>query len=245
MAAKYSCLRSDVAAGLLILPGRSLRRHAAARLQLLLPVSNNFVAVLQAGGDDDSAALGQSNLHRPHLDRVVGVHYVSEGAVGTAENGAGRRRYRVLTRLQQQVSVDELVGPEHAVGIVKDRLQLGRAGRRINLVVNRQQLARSELFLVVLAVGVNFQYSLLHALPDSLQLLLRYGEDHGNGVQLRNDHHRSIAGSSNVVAGIDLPQSNSPVDGRLDVAIGQIELSVAHGGFVGGDGAFVGPKGGL
>src|SRR5208283_4552061 len=120
MAAKYSCLRSDVAAGLLILPGRSLRRDAASSLELLLSVGDNFLVVLQTRGDDHGAALGQSDLYRPHLHGTVGVNHVGEGAIGTAENGACRRSDRVLTDLQQQVGVDELVGPEHAVRIVKD-----------------------------------------------------------------------------------------------------------------------------
>src|SRR5271165_2305986 len=100
MAAKYSYLRSDVAVGLLILPGRRLRRHAASRLQLLLSVGDNFVAALQSRGDNDSTALGQSDLHRTHLHDIVGVHQVGEGAVRTTENRARRRSDRVLTRFQ-------------------------------------------------------------------------------------------------------------------------------------------------
>src|SRR5271166_1049614 len=99
MAAKCSCLRSDIAAALLILTGRSLRSYAAPRLQLLLSISYDFLASLQPRPDHHRAALGQGDLHRTHLSGIVGVNNVSKRAVGSAQNGAGWRRDRILHRL--------------------------------------------------------------------------------------------------------------------------------------------------
>src|SRR5271165_3573673 len=136
MAARYSCLRSDVACGLLILTGRGLRSHLAPSLQLLLSIGDNLVPSLQARRDNHSAALGKSNLHWPHLHGIVVVEDIAIRTVGSTENGAGWRGNGILTRFQEQVNVDELVRPEAVIRVVKDGLQLGCSRCLVDLIVD-------------------------------------------------------------------------------------------------------------
>src|SRR5208283_1815795 len=156
MAAKYSCLRSDVARRLLILFGWSLRSYAASSLQLLLSIGNDLVAPLQSRRDYHGAALGQGDLYRTHLHGIVGVHNVAIRTIGSAQDRAGGCGNSVLARLQQQMNVDKLVRPQTVIRIVEDSLQLGCACGLVNLVADGQQLPRSQLRLIVAAVRVNF-----------------------------------------------------------------------------------------
>ena len=157
-------------------------------------------------------------------------------------HGAGRRRDGILAGLQKQVNIDELIGPKIVVGIVEDCLQLDRARRCVDLVVDGQQFAGGQLGLVVAAIGVHLQCTLAHVLADLLQLVFGKREYHGDRMKLGNHQHRGTAGRGDVIARIDLAQSHTAVNRRLDVAVGQVQLGILNGGFVGGDGAFVGPE---
>src|SRR5271165_2095021 len=168
MAAKYSCLRSDVAGRLLVLTGGGLRSHAASGLKLLLSIGYDFFSPLQSRRDYHGAALGQRDLHRTHLYCIVGVHDVAKRTVGSTQNGTRRSRYRVLAGFQQQVNIDELVWPEAVFGIVEDPLQLGCSRRQVDLVIDSQQLSGTQFGLIVAAVGIYLQRSLAHVACDLL-----------------------------------------------------------------------------
>ncbi len=74
---------------------------------------------------------------------------------------------------------------------------------------------------------------------DGLELILGGGEDHADGVELR-DHHQTIriAGMHDV-SRIHQPQTHQAGDRRRDVAVNQIQLGAVDLRLVGLDGAFI------
>ncbi len=151
----------------------------------------------------------RANLDGAHLHGIIAIDYVGVSAIGPAVHGAGGRGNGVLAFLQQQVSIDELVRPQRVVCVVERRLQLHRSGRLIDLVVDGEQRARSQLRLVIAAVGIDLQRALLHTLRHFLQLVFWNGKDQRYRLELGDDDHGGAAGRSNVIAGINQAQSNS------------------------------------
>ena len=49
-------------------------------------------------------------------------------------------------------------------------------------------------------------------------------------------------GCGDIVAGIDLPQTDAAIDRRNDVAVGQVQLGAIDGRLIAGDGAFEGAE---
>ena len=68
---------------------------------------------------------------------------------------------------------DELVRPERVLRIFEDRFQLRRSSRRIDLIVDGEQLSGRELRLVVATVNVNLHGPFAQLLEHRLQLVFR------------------------------------------------------------------------
>jgi len=102
-----------------------------------------------------------------------------------------RHRYEndVLLCIDEQLDVHELVGEKRVVGIRKAGPEPQRTGRRIDLIVSRQQLSRGQLLsksppLVGLRQERLTGVELLHDLGN---IVFRNGEDHRDGLDLRDD----------------------------------------------------------
>src|SRR5439155_843388 len=61
-------------------------------------------------------APGRTDGDRTHLDRVVRLHHVDEGAACAALDRGDRHDHGAAFHVEQQVHVHELVGEEDAVG---------------------------------------------------------------------------------------------------------------------------------
>ena len=72
-----------------------------------------------------------------------------EEAARTALERRARHGDRVAARIDQHAHIDELVGKQEGFVVGKLRLELHRAGGRINLVVHRQQRPGRELHLLI------------------------------------------------------------------------------------------------
>src|SRR5208283_4667214 len=115
---------------------------------------------------------------------------------------------------------------EIVVGIVEDPLQLDSARRWVDLVVDGQQFTGGQLSLVIAAIGIHLQCTADHVFADLLQLVFGEREYHGDRMKLGDYQHRSTAGRGDVIPRIDLAQSHTAVNRRLDVAVGQVQLGV-------------------
>jgi hypothetical protein len=167
--------------------------HGRTRAELVDAVGDHLLAGGEPARDRGVATRRRTEHDRPHLDGLVWLHDVDEGAVLAALDGRGGRDHRVLFRIEEEPHVHELVREEHQVGVVEDRLQLGRAGRRVDLVVRGLQRAGRELGLPRAVVGFGGQAGGIAALADhGAQIVLRHGEEHGDRLHLR-DHESPVA----------------------------------------------------
>ena len=80
------------------------------------------------------------------------------------------------------MNVYELVRPQFVIAVLKYRFQFSRAGSRINLVIDGEQLSRCQLRLIVAAVGVHRERAFLHSPGYSLQLVLGKREQDRDGL---------------------------------------------------------------
>src|ERR1035441_1854158 len=203
---------------------RSTRLNLAASLQLVLPIGDHDFAGIESSSDNRRVSLCEGHSNWAILHRLIGIDCVHERPLRAPQNRRSRDNCAVFSGFEQQVGVYELVRPQLVVFVVKNGLKLRRARRRINLVVNRQQFAGRQFRLIVAAEGIDLQRPLLHMLRYVREHVFRQREDHGDRLQLRQDQHGIRIGGVNDVAGIDLPQSNPPVERRGNVAIHNIEL---------------------
>ncbi len=146
----------------------------------------------------------------------------------------------MLQQFLQQLDIDELVRKERPVGVVEQRAQLDRAGRRIDRVVEREQLAVGEFGAVGAVVGFD-RHGVPVAQPfgDRRNVVLGDREDHRDRLQLVDDDDAVRVAGRHVVALIDLAQPHPPGDRRDDVRVDQIHLRGLELAFIGFDGADV------
>src|SRR5262245_8672633 len=112
----------------------------------------------------------------------------------------------------------------HLVGEV--RLELDRARRLQDFVVDEAEAATIKLDFVVLAVGNNRQrrLALQLLLLDLRQQRLRQGEDQGNRFDLRDDHDAVGIGRGDNVADVNLANARDAVDWRGQPRVAQLRL---------------------
>ncbi len=96
-----------------------------------------------------------SELDRPDADRAIGVDDEDEGPRRAALDRGRRDQRRVRPCFDAHPHIDELVREERAVGVRKFGLELDGAGRRVDLVVDRDELAGRELHLAVAVEGLD------------------------------------------------------------------------------------------
>ncbi len=170
----------------------------------------------QALGDDRLHLILLRHRHRPHRDLVVRLHDIDEGAVRSALHGRGRRHHHLLERVGQQPDVDEAARPELQLAVGEFGLELDRAGRRIDLIVDDLELAGLDHGLVVGAERVHRQRAAGERAIDLAELLLRQGEQHRDRLELGDDDDAARVGGVHDVALVDLADAGAAGDRRDD-----------------------------
>ena len=144
-------------------------------------------------------------MHRHGLIRsgFIRLDQIHERTVGVTLNDCVRQQRRVLNRVHEQPRVDELIREQRFVGVGENRLELDCARGRINLVVHSQQSSRRQFFGLRAVERVHGQrISRRQLLLDLRQVVFRDVENHGNRLQLRDDHQRRRVARVNDVARI-------------------------------------------
>ena len=178
----------------------------------------------EAGGDDLVAGRHAARHHglvlvlpldldRPHRRLAVVADDVDEGAVRPALHGAGRDHRDALERVDQKPHVDELAGPERHVRVREFRLELDRACRGIDLVVDHGQCAVLDHLVVVRAQRIGGERTLGEGVVDRLDVLLRDIERHRDRLDLGDDDDAAGIGRVDDVADTILAQRLSEVLG--------------------------------
>src|ERR1700681_4106287 len=168
----------------------------AAGLQLVLPVDDNLFVRGKSAIDQRLTVAGLRNRNRSPFDGAVGLDHVGIEALLALLNGSGRNRQTILPRIEQQPRIDQFPRPQPMRGVWKFGLELDRAGRLQNLVIDEIDLADIKLDLVVLAVGKNLQRSLVgHMLLDLRQISFWKREDRRDWLDLGHDN-QTIGGRS-------------------------------------------------
>src|SRR5256885_1085636 len=121
-----------------------LRRYGHTRANSLQAVDDNLLAGLQPGTNDPLALDGRTELHRPIGDRVRRGQrqHIFLRLVG-ADGALGHEQCR-MTFAQGNSDAREQTGHYAAVAIRKHRAQKNAAGVRIEPVVERFDMTRSE-----------------------------------------------------------------------------------------------------
>ncbi len=110
--------------------------------------------------------------------------------------------------------------------IVEDRPQLDHTGRRVDLVVDRFELAGGDLGRAGAVIGGDLQRRTgVRLLLHLRQVVLGQGEDHRNRLRLRDDDDaaRQVR-RRHIIAGVDLAQPDPAGDRRGDVTIDEVEF---------------------
>jgi len=124
-----------------------------AGLKLVLPVDHDLLVGVQPGVDERLPVADLSDGNRPDRDRVVGIDDVRVGSFRTLLHNRCSDGQAVMPRVEEQPHVDELARPEAMRFVGKVRLELDRAGRLQDLIVDEAERALTQLDRIVLAVG--------------------------------------------------------------------------------------------
>src|ERR1019366_10431287 len=101
--------------------------------------------------------------------------------------------------------------------------------RGINLVVECQQLTAGNFRLRRAIEGIDGELSLLAQLSGNwAETVFRYGENYGDGRQLRDDGQSCCARRLHHVARVHQPQTDAACDRSGDMAVVDLNLVVLH-----------------
>ena len=123
----------------------------------------------------------------------------------------------------QQPGIDELIGKQRTIFILKDGLELESTCGRVDLIVQCQKRSGRELFLLAAIKSVHG-----HTLPlaqlrlDLRQIVLGHGKDHRDRLKLGHDDQGGGAVGLDNIAGIDEAQAHSAFDRGSNMAIHQV-----------------------
>src|SRR6202040_3423746 len=217
--------------------GRKVRCGSARRARLwrrglysdalgqpILPVDDDPLAWRQPLGDDGDAVLNRSDVDGASLDSVIRLDNIGVIAIRAVLDGLRGHRRDFPPGREDYAQADELAGPQPFVIIVKARLEVNRASRLVNGVVNQCQLAFGELLLAVPTVGIDDQRRTLMVLPHVVESLLRQCEAHKDRLHLRDRDKRRVVVRMHEIALVDEFRAEAPVDWRADIAIAEIEF---------------------
>ena len=93
-----------------------------------------------------------------------------------------------LERIHQQARIYKLVREERIIGVGKESSAFDGPRRRVNLVVEGQERSAGNLRLCRAIKGINGEPGPgVQAAFNLAQTVFRYGENYGDGFELRND----------------------------------------------------------
>src|SRR5215472_12095173 len=174
--------------------------HARPRPQLVLTVDDDALALRQTGLDQGLALPPRGDAHRPYLDRAVRPDDKGEAAVGAGLHRGGRH-HRAMPSPEPEPGIDKGTRPQPLVIVRKHRLQPGRAGALLDLVVDQFKPPGAETDPVVLVPGQHPERSLVQRFGDLRQVLLRQ--------RLRNDDETRRVGGVDNVALVNQPDAGA------------------------------------
>src|SRR5712692_4262161 len=198
---------------------------ARSRPQPVEAVRDQRFAGGEAFAHRDALAFGGTQLHGALGHGLVRPHDVDEKALRAALHGSGGNDDDVAQRIELHAHVDELVRKQRAVVIRELRLELHRAGGRIDLVVGRGErpFGESCLLLAVPYLHLNLLAG-LHALHDDRDAVLRHGEYHRDRLQL-SDHDQTVrVARAYHIAGVNQAQTYTAADRGGDARVHELQL---------------------
>ena len=135
-------------------------RNGLARAQAIGSIDNNTCSWLRTAVKDGVLAFGEGYLYRLHLRDLTALAVVvddpdKERTIQAGLDGGRRDDKGVGPIFQDQVDVDELVGKEDRIFVIKDGFEFVGARSGIDLVVGGEKVAGSQLLGVTAVVGVN------------------------------------------------------------------------------------------
>src|SRR6202030_1427860 len=148
------------------------------------------------------------------------------GSLRSLQHDGSGNRQAVMSRIQEQPHADEYARQQPMSLVGKLRLELDRAGRLQNLVVDQRELALVQLDLAVLAKGENRErgLGLQLLLLDLRQVGLRQREYHRDRLELRGDPEPVGGGRMDDVAYVDLTDTDDAVDGRGQPRVAELNV---------------------
>src|SRR6185437_6968167 len=162
------------------------------------------------------------------------------GALGAALHGGYGHYGEAGSGADLHARIHHLVGKERVVIVVEHGLQLEGAGRRVNGIVNREQVALSEELGVGAVEGGNIGVTTGGELAvDLRQILLGKGEEDRDRLDLGNDRHGLGVAGVDDVAGIHLAEADAAGDGGGDLAVREVQSGGLDRGLVAGHRALV------
>ena len=81
-----------------------------------------------------------------HRDGLVWLEQIHERAFGVALNDRVRHERRIVRCVHEQSRVDELIWKKRFVLVGENGLELERAGRRVNLIIESLESSRGKFF---------------------------------------------------------------------------------------------------
>src|SRR5580698_1520587 len=126
--------------------------------QLVTSIGHDEIAGREAREDGDALTIHGAEGYGSYRDGAVRLHEVDKRSHQTVRCPPMHRSVRhhdlLVQHVGDQLDVDELVGKQEPVLVVEQSAQLDRTGRRIDLVVEGEQLAHRELVAVAAIVGL-------------------------------------------------------------------------------------------
>src|SRR5712671_2271718 len=182
------------------------QRDMGARLQLVLSVDHDLLVALEAGINESLAIADLRDLDWADGHGAVWIDDVGVGSFRALLHDRGGYGQAVMPRIQEQPRVDELARPEPLRLVGKIRLELDRAGRLQDLVVDEAKRAFIQLDRIVLAVGENRErpLGLFLLLLNLRQIRLREREYQRDRLDLSDDHEPIRVRGVNDIPDIDL-----------------------------------------
>jgi hypothetical protein len=184
---------------------------------MMAAISNEVAMGRRTAVENGVLAFSERYLHSLHLRHLSSFTVVindphEEGAVQPSLDSGGRNNQRLWTVFQDQVDVDELIGKEDGIFVIKDRFELTGASRGVDLVVGREKTATCQEVRVAAVVGIHRDALVTPKTFEHLrQLILRKSEVNSDGLELVDDDKIGRIGGDNV-SGINKAEANFPVD---------------------------------
>ncbi len=205
-----------------------------AGLQFILAIDHDLLTGGQAGFDHRLAIFCWPDLHRLHPDGFVRFDHVGIGALRPALHDAGRHDGRVLSGREDESRINKFSRPQFQILVRESGLQLHRAGRLIDLVVDhceRSLADRGGITAIECRHREDRSSRRLRSAISANPAPAR--ENDRDRFELRNHNDSARIRGVDNVADIDQPKSRAPIDRRLDLGVIKLGLRALDRGLIG------------